>query len=741
MSCGNRQECRRSQPELKTNPETEFITVPSLDSEQIPEELRARKQWVLWRDVTRAGKPTKVPFDPINVPAKSNNPLTWSTFEDCLKAVKNFSGLGFVFAADDPYLGIDLDGCRDPETGKVDTWAAEILEKYPTYAEVSPSGTGVKMFVRGTLPSERCKAKIDVEDRHGKTPGIECYEQGRYFAITGQSLYGEGLGESEIREHDLTWLAETYFRPEPARSPRSHPQRDIDQGNVIERARAYMLQVDPAIEGQGGHDTTFRAACALVLGFALTPSEALPLLEEWNQTCLPPWSDRELLHKVESANQQGGIRGYLLEETRITPGPDSDVDLSGIINKRPSKRPQSPPEIKTLDEELLRPPGLISHLMDYYKARAMYWLPELAFSAALSLLSTLTGRKVCDKNNTRTNLFCLSIGPTGCGKDIYRQVNAELLIAAGKESLVGPEDFASGSAITNYLREHPCALCQIDEMGRFFENVSSDNAPSYLRDIVSNLLKLFTNSGGLWMAKSYADAKRATKIDQPHCVIHGSTTPGSFWESITNRTISDGLLGRFLVFFSHGYVSYQEPNRNADCDQVLNGVRCWAEFDPYAGNLPTCQVIQHEPEAWERLQSHILQISERRKTEDEWTAAIWSRASEKSAKLALLAACSRHSWKIEIEDVNWAIRVVNTLTRRLISQSGDSVAENKFDALCLKTLQKIREAGAVQHSALLKRMKLDAKTFRLVTATLQERGEITPVHDGKAIQWQLTNGN
>lgn len=67
----------------------------------------------------------------------------------------------------------------------------------------------------------------------------------------------------------------------------------------------------PAVSGQGGHNTTFRVACVLVLGFALSDSEAMSVLAEWNQGCQPAWSEHELQHKVKSAGQQGGERGYL----------------------------------------------------------------------------------------------------------------------------------------------------------------------------------------------------------------------------------------------------------------------------------------------------------------------------------------------------------------------------------------------------------------------------------------------
>ncbi len=74
---------------------------------------------------------------------------------------------------------------------------------------------------------------------------------------------------------------------------------------MVRRARAYLATIEGAISGQRGHDRTFRVACKLTheqpRGFGLSLQEAWPLFKEWNEQCEPPWSDRELLHKLEDA--------------------------------------------------------------------------------------------------------------------------------------------------------------------------------------------------------------------------------------------------------------------------------------------------------------------------------------------------------------------------------------------------------------------------------------------------------
>jgi putative DNA primase/helicase len=108
--------------------------------ESIPEELRVRPQWVVWKAV--GDKPDKVPYSArTGRRASSTDLLTWSTFQEALEAYENgdYAGLGFVFSSADPYTGIDLDGCVD-EDGEIALWALEIVRYFDSYTELSATG-------------------------------------------------------------------------------------------------------------------------------------------------------------------------------------------------------------------------------------------------------------------------------------------------------------------------------------------------------------------------------------------------------------------------------------------------------------------------------------------------------------------------------------------------------------------------------------------------------------------------
>lgn len=293
-------------------------------TQNIPALLRARDQWCLWKLIERDGEKTKVPFGIDGKPAKSNDPATWSTFESVAATFANgggYDGLGFVFSAADEFVGIDLDGCRNPTTGELAPWAAEQIDALDTYSEISPSQTGVKLWAIGKSPlSNGRKRQLDDEPRIcDKAPAIEMYDRGRYFCVTGQRL--PGPDEPQERQAQLDIIAKFRFADDEPRATLAAkaPRIIVQSGpSVLDRARKYLSKFDPAISGEGGHDATFRAACVLVCDFALGHDDALALLREFNQRCQPPWTERELEHKVDDAFKQPGERGRLLGNVPTT---------------------------------------------------------------------------------------------------------------------------------------------------------------------------------------------------------------------------------------------------------------------------------------------------------------------------------------------------------------------------------------------------------------------------------------
>jgi putative DNA primase/helicase len=158
---------------------------------RIRDEMKNREQWLCWETAMRDGKETKLPKDPKTGEfAQTDDPSTWGSFLNANGKVKagQMDGVGFVFTEDDNYVGIDLDNCRDPETGEWEDWALDVMEDIGGWIEISPSGTGAHIILKGGIPGDR--------NRKGD---IEMYEDGRFFTVTGQLVdeNGDRLDDDE----------------------------------------------------------------------------------------------------------------------------------------------------------------------------------------------------------------------------------------------------------------------------------------------------------------------------------------------------------------------------------------------------------------------------------------------------------------------------------------------------------------------------------------------------------------
>ena len=213
---------------------------------------------------------------------------------------RRWPGANIGLAVRDDWVVIDVD-VRSNGNETLKTWP--VLPTTPT--QITASG-GMHFVLQRPAGVLRGKAG----------QGIDVLGSGRYI-VTAPSVR-EGRAYQWVRRLSTTqvapcpdWLASLIVQPhEPARLSPASPSR-VD--NVIDRARAYVAAIDGAVSGQNGHAQTFRVAQALVRGFALDEDTAMMLLEEYNERCSPPWSKRELRHKIKSAATRAAMpKGALL---------------------------------------------------------------------------------------------------------------------------------------------------------------------------------------------------------------------------------------------------------------------------------------------------------------------------------------------------------------------------------------------------------------------------------------------
>ena len=222
-----------------------------LDVTAIPQVLKDRCQWVVWRSEPRDlsipegpnNKKTKIPYIASEVlagrpvKAASNNPATWSPFDTAIAALKfdaSMSGIGFCFSSEDGSTGIDLDKCFD-ESGNLSPTAQGIVDQFKsTYMEYSPSGRGLHILSLG----KAVKAGKQLELNKDTGEGLEIYDytSPRYFTVTGKQF---GTGEIKDMQPQLDWFHVRFFNGYGKREQAEFDQLppDIDE---IKRALTYI---------------------------------------------------------------------------------------------------------------------------------------------------------------------------------------------------------------------------------------------------------------------------------------------------------------------------------------------------------------------------------------------------------------------------------------------------------------------------------------------------------------------
>lgn len=189
-----------------------------LQAANFPEELKNLKQWCLWNE-------KKVPISPTGKWIDTKNAADYSTLDECLSelALGAGEGVGFIFVKGAGLIGIDLDDAFKSDGG-LKTWALKILSQFPAaYVEISPSGSGLHIIVRGKKPGQNCRKKV--VNKAGEVIGeVEMYDGERYFTMTGR-LYDPSLNQIADCQEGIDWVYKNALSGEEKKEPAPNTTR------------------------------------------------------------------------------------------------------------------------------------------------------------------------------------------------------------------------------------------------------------------------------------------------------------------------------------------------------------------------------------------------------------------------------------------------------------------------------------------------------------------------------------
>lgn len=692
--------------------------------ERIPDELKALKQWHCWK----YSADTKIPVQVNGAAAKSNDPSTWSDFESALDAAQFHSGLAFEIT--EPFCGIDLDDCIDDNGLK--PWAIEILFKFDGlgFAEISPSGTGIKILTRARKPDGSRSVRKFSDGQ------IECYDNRRFWTVTGD-IYA---GQDEIKDGQaaVDWFCKNFLTNEDSAAPKPLPVVPRLSGSSLERrVESYLKSISSVAEG-GRNQAAFSLAGHLRSfehdGQRLAEDQVLDYCRDWNSRNSPPLSDEELQRAVSSSGRNGTPRERKADRplaSQVYP----EVDLSKILGEERGE---------DFDDEefcLAAVPrsGLLKQVFDYYCLTSHRTSAVMGLAVAVSLCETLFGRRIASHTDMRTNDYNVIMAPTSSGKEACEKVIGKIFNAAGNSPLL-PPSVQSGNGLLKAINAVPCGIWVCDEFGKVLEAILDKKGNGHARQIGTYLLQLYSKSDSEFGGAAHADGIR-NRVQQPHLVLLGLTT-GQVFDTVDSKQVQDGLFGRLAFWPVQTRPKRKAARAHVVPEDLSLQVREWMLWEPSTGNLgvPDPEVVEMTPDAEERWNRHADAIDERMEHESESRAAIWGRVAGRAMKLALVhraarihgdpAAIDWQEIRIEMPDVDWGVKLANWLARIACGLIRENIVDTQANKARAILLAAVEQLGEVCRTALLREFRsVSGSEFTAAAEALAKEGKIEEVRE------------
>lgn len=258
----------------------------------IPEEMKALKNWVLWKYADRKNnsgeiKKTKEPYQINGKRAESDNPETWGSFENIVKTLERFperyDGIGFVFSQDSGLMGLDFDHVKDSESGEWDPEACKEIESLNSYTEISPSGEGVHVIVKGEVPLSPDEINKGKTGKKNQVIGREMYHSRRFFTITGEWMGGaaESINPAQGAVNALyyKWFNERDNKKNAGKKEQTENKIQLSDSEIIniasraKNSEKFKTLYNGNISGYGSQSEAEQAFCSLLAFYTQDPEQ------------------------------------------------------------------------------------------------------------------------------------------------------------------------------------------------------------------------------------------------------------------------------------------------------------------------------------------------------------------------------------------------------------------------------------------------------------------------------------
>jgi hypothetical protein len=709
--------------------------------DRIPEEMRWDRQWCL------AGPDDngqyKAPYGwgprgPFHV-SPTQGDLHWRDLESCIEAAQLYKpcGIGYMLTRHDQYTCIDLDiknkynyPDKVDKDGKPVEWTTpeqlvrfwKIIQAFDSYTERSTSGQGFHIWVRGKIGAG-CKRD-----------GVEVYSQERFIVCTGDVVIDKDI---ENRQDLLDVLVAEINNGKQEKIELVDIEQSDDDETILERARnadngdkflklysgdwsGYPSQseADLALLSIFTFYSKSNAQCRrLFRGSALGQRPKATKNDRYINDTLRLIRGREA--QEEQVDAIGAAASAILmrqfEQQKISAlvnqfiPKNLDLETGEVLPDHLIMDDSELPPQQLIPEDgkgLAWPPGMAGALAQYIYEGAPRPVKEVAIVSALGLLAGVCG-KAFNIPQSGLNVYLVLIAKSAIGKEAMHSGIANIMSFVGESipsamSFVDFSDYASGPALTKAVAGNQSFVNVSGEWGRKLRRLSledgRDGPMQQLRTVMTNL---YQKSGPKSIVGGIGYSEKEKNVASVSGVAYsmiGETTPGTYYDALTESMMEDGFLSRFTVIEYTG----ERPPLNkrgvrAPHPMLMDALSSLITHALGLNERFTTQAVENTLEA-----SHLLDAFDKEcdgkinSSDDEGYRQMWNRAHLKAYRIAaLLAVADNHTAPlINLKHAEWALMLIRkdigVMSRRISSGDvgvGDATRERKVLSLIHRFLK------------------------------------------------------
>ena len=617
-------------------------------------------------------------------------------------------------------------------------WVTENLPKTAVYTKTGRD-SGCHCFYR--LP-----AGVVVPNATGWRPKVDIRGEGGYV-IAPPSIHHTGrVYEFIFREGLRGWeeLAELDLAEFSLRKP-GKGNLNLDLSGVkIPRGS----EVFEAVE-EGQRNSFLASLLGKCFKAGMSIEQAWLNAETWNNGLKNPLPEKEVQSTFRSIlklhQKSFVIQSVEMPAPVIVEEVGEKTESQEIQEPQLESQEQEPNPDTTLIQptdtypiECLQPGGLLQDIMNFVEYSSAKHKPIFALGCAVCIVGNVLAQRVMTETGLRTNMYCVSIGYSGGGKNASHSAISAILGASAARITLGPTDTASGAAVLKWLsvENHNISLVQLDEVGMLLKGLKNPASP--LNELPRMLTKIFSEADRK-LVKSYADVKLNITIPWHHLSLYASSTPGQFWGNLDEADAASGFLARLLIFEACEKSDMPRTVINSTIPKALLKKidDLWnipVQIDPDKGDIarvpmpfviPKTQEAQDFFRIWETkyfdLQNHANETGE------EAHGAIYGRAAEHASKLALIHAMSLTGPKtkeVELESVKWACLVVDSCLQTLFNGLKRSLAGNPFKQTVQRIKDMMKGTGEVAVSKIYRALRMPKRSINEALENLVLSGDV-----------------